>query len=750
MKKLFTLIVVAFISFSVVCYAGKIYSNSLNEGIELFKKGQFYSALQQFIALQNIAPVDNDLATWISKCYNNMVRRRNEGIRANVSSLRNSPNQNVGRKIQQYDSIGYFGSSNLALVRENHKFGFINRDSIIVVPLIYDDVYAAITEKVPKYFKNQENKWSWVWDSGQLMSVSKDEKWGYINEKGNEVIPIVYDDVREPHVIRDRKLIGVGKNGKYGFVDWAGKEVIPLEYDLVSRFYNGLHDSEDYDMAAVVKYGKMGFINDKGNILIPFDYEPKYSMEYSRLIMERPVWFEGTTVLKKDGKFGVVDLKGNTLTGFKFDDAGDVSVVNINGLYPAYYILPWGEKQIFFFDGKEYESEQLFNEEITKRIMQSKDNNSSSLKIRIIDPASQEKDPDYSKLKHFKEEIAKLSSSTPIKKFNYFSEGIAVIELSDGMSLLFFDKESMNYQGVSITWPYFHSSLLGCCYNYTRSSSWLDGFYLNGKGEYAIKQINLGNEKYTVIGSRYGKKICAGPFMNNYAEAWHFKGDNPKYGMINSDGYLVVPCKYDYVRHIGNGFIAEKGNDVVFLNENAYEIDKIKNANIKKVSEKEFIIYVDGEGYRRYSESLICLEKSKNYLYLPNEYDLHAESTYRGSVKYGYCDNSGQIIIPYQYQKAKEFSDGLACVCINDKYGYINTNGDIVINPIFDDAGSFNEGIAWVKNGDVYYYINTKGKLINDGKYSYADDFHEGFGIVRINNQYGIVSKSGLSTFDIW
>lgn len=314
------------------------------------------------------------------------------------------------------------------------------------------------------------------------------------------------------------------------------------------------------------------------------------------------------------------------------------------------------------------------------------------------------------------------------------------------MCLLFADKESLVLNGVTVHWPYYNSGLLGCCYDRNHSNSSLDGFYLNKNGRIAISRIKFCNGKETVIGATFGKEICAGAFNNKYAEAWHYKGTNARRGLINLDGELVVPCEYDNVYHITNGYIAKKGDKVYFLNNQGAVVEKIKNADIRYVSESEFTIYVWGEGNRKHSNSFVCLEKSVNTLYRPNQFNRHICVS---SGKYGYCDDNGKIVIPFQYQKAENFNDGLACICVDGKYGYINLSGNIVIMPMFEDAGSFVDGIAWVKNGGVYYYIDKTGKLINNEKYSFADDFHEGFGIVKKNAQYGIVAKSGLSTFDI-
>lgn len=381
-KKTFAFLVAAL---STICYAEPIYKDSRQVGINLFNRGQYLTAVKQFISVQAIAPVNNDLSYWITKCNNKIIQERNAKIRKRHQVAKtNNPQMSpwAGMKIQGCDSIGHYGSANLALVKSKNRYGFINRDSIIVVPIIYDDVYSIIVDAIPgsdydKFIKAHNLKWNWSWDKGQLMSVCKDGKWGYINEKGTEVISIIYDDVKEPIVFKGRHLIGVGNDGKYGFVNWDNKVIIPLEYDCISRYYQGVFgtDKLGLDMVPVVKNGRMGFIDNKGQIVIPFEFEPQYNLDYNVAVMFRPVWHDGITDLKKNGKYGIVDLKGHSITGFKYDGPGELNLVKIGYDYETYFIFPIGSsKVVYYFNGKEYHSEAEFNQAVASKISSNETN----------------------------------------------------------------------------------------------------------------------------------------------------------------------------------------------------------------------------------------------------------------------------------------------------------------------------------------------------------------------------------------
>ena len=68
---------------------------------------------------------------------------------------------------------------------------------------------------------------------------------------------------------------------------------------------------------------------------------------------------------------------------------------------------------------------------------------------------------------------------------------------------------------------------------------------------------------------------------------------------------------------------------------------------------------------------------------------------YRSSDgKFGYKEKSGKVVIPARYDRAFNFSDGLAVVVIDGMAGYIDPQGALVIASGFDMAGSFSQGLG--------------------------------------------------------
>ena len=61
----------------------------------------------------------------------------------------------------------------------------------------------------------------------RLYVVCREDKYGYIDKTGREVIPCKYDDAN----VFSEGLAKVKKSGKRGFIDKTGREVVPFIYD---------------------------------------------------------------------------------------------------------------------------------------------------------------------------------------------------------------------------------------------------------------------------------------------------------------------------------------------------------------------------------------------------------------------------------------------------------------------------------------------------------------------------------------
>ena len=93
-----------------------------------------------------------------------------------------------------------------------------------IIPLDYQ------ATKAPKGFFDVEKKYS-----EGFACVGKDSLWGFINEDRLIVIPLVFEDV----FAFNEGLAQVKYDGCWGFVDTVGRVAVEPQYESVSKFVNG-------------------------------------------------------------------------------------------------------------------------------------------------------------------------------------------------------------------------------------------------------------------------------------------------------------------------------------------------------------------------------------------------------------------------------------------------------------------------------------------------------------------------------
>ena len=111
-------------------------------------------------------------------------------------------------------------------------------------------------------------------------------------------------------------------------------------------------------------------------------------------------------------------------------------------------------------------------------------------------------------------------------------------------------------------------------------------------------------------------------------------------------------------------------------------------------------------------------------------------------LKWGYLNEKGIVIIPFEYDDANPFTDGLAAVKKGNLWGYIDYNNRVIIDFQFIEAGPFIEGLAKYNNNPFdrlsepidYGYISKDG-IYCDRKYKWRniDDAYDYDRSNRIN-----------------
>ncbi|MCL1917304.1 MAG: WG repeat-containing protein [Peptococcaceae bacterium] len=188
----------------------------------------------------------------------------------------------------EYDDIAVI-AENLKRIRKGNKFGVIDADGNIILPVEYDFVFT--------FSEFSEG-------SKGLAAVQKDGKWGYIDAGGVWVVPLEYDSVS---YYVSEGLAAVQKDGKWGCVDIAGHEVIPLELE-----YEGVAWHRE----------TVEWVREKGekgeNVVRERESSPSFLSHCGEV-----EFMNGYARVARQGRIGMIDTQGKEVVSTRYDWIND-------------------------------------------------------------------------------------------------------------------------------------------------------------------------------------------------------------------------------------------------------------------------------------------------------------------------------------------------------------------------------------------------------------------------------------------
>lgn len=110
--------------------------------------------------------------------------------------------------------------------------------------------------------------------------------------------------------------------------------------------------------------------------------------------------------------------------------------------------------------------------------------------------------------------------------------------------------------------------------------------------------------------------------------------------------------------------------------------------------------------------------------------------------KWGYRTAAGQVAIHPQYDRAFDFSDGLAAVRLGASWHFIDPQNQIRINGAhFTRVKPFHEGLAAVEQQGKWGYIAPDGNWAIEPRYTAARNFRDGKAQVVENDKELLISR---------
>lgn len=544
------------------------------------------------------------------------------------------------------------------LLKEPHCWGYIDRDSNVVIPFIFK-------------FLNP-------FDSAGMAVGQIGEKRGFINTKGDTVVPFIYDDLSVFSV----ELAPAKKNGKYGYINRKGEVVIPFQFDKERHFYKtGLSEAS--------KNGKWGFINKKGEEVVSIKYSDVDCHK-----MEDELIF-----VSSKNKWAIFNSKGEQQSDFIYDEI-------------------YGTSNNFDYFDEEY----LYNELLLVRKGNQYRYLNSDLDI-IADFGYYE----------MAEPITKFGFAI-VKKNGFYgvinSKNDPVIPFE--YSLI--EHPRMPYQDFFDEFYIYQNGKVGLLSKYAKPITDIDFTSFNCDYRYeneiyhtffiARKNRNcglIGNNGELITQIEYDE---IGEFETKYkSNSCAIAKKNGLYGVINNKGEKQIPFEYSNITSYRNdkNYIVEKNGKFGVINKESLE-------TIIPLEYEELV-----DCY--YNEMHFLVKKNGKYgiiddnlkIIIPIEYDEISNWVEYGpdehfivkNGKHGLISREGEIVIPPSYDNIFVDNGVLIKVKNNGFYGTINWKNEIIHAIEYENifwewpflTGKPIDTIYIEKSGE-YFATDNKGKTI--------------------------------------
>jgi len=148
-----------------------------------------------------------------------------------------------------------------------------------------------------------------------LAKVSQDGKWGYVNLKGEEIIPLHFEEVGD----FDYGLVPVKLNKKWGYFNAQGQIAVSINFDAVSGVWRE-------ELSAVQLQGKWGYVNPRGDTVIKPGFDKATEFR------------NGLAKVEVNQRWGLINTVGETIIAPTFDtifstDDARLLLVTLNRRY---------------------------------------------------------------------------------------------------------------------------------------------------------------------------------------------------------------------------------------------------------------------------------------------------------------------------------------------------------------------------------------------------------------------------------
>ena len=502
--------------------------------------------------------------------------------------------------------------------------------------------------------------------------LREDGKYGVINTNGDIIIHPEYTNVIIPNP-KKAVFICYDENNQTKVLNQNNEQIFS-EYEQIQpiRLKNIASNlMYEKNLLTYVQDEKIGLINLDGEEIAEPIYESIEGLPYK----------EGELLVQLEGKYGVINNKGNNLVDTKYDQiAVDNYTTEEDGYKRAGYIVSNATENGYRYGYVDINGNVLLEPEYTEvsRIINIKDNDNIYLIVAqngqygVVKNQEQIIENEYQSISYNSES----NTLTLEKTIRY---GIATLE---GKVVI-----PVEFSQIDSTGKYIYAT------------------DVDGNVEVYQEDGNPADVESNVY------------ILETNNENYQIKIDNAQgtvYSILNKNGEQMTTQNYSYINYLYDNYfiVSVTGGKVGVINDKEEEIIPIQFDSIEKIEGTDYIItrLSENNSTQLYDKNFkqLCemtnavLKKEENYIKLYNEtetkyFDLEGNEKQNTEVfpnneiyaksqdgKWGFVDKCGNVVVDYIYDKATDLNAyGYAGVQLDGKWGVVNSNGEIILEPTY-------------------------------------------------------------------
>lgn len=499
--------------------------------------------------------------------------------------------------------------------------------------------------------------------------LKKEDKFGIIDKNGKVIIEPQYYDIVIPNPKKD--LFICTDSADYNKRVWKAinsENVQKLtEFESVEAIaINPLSSIVPFEKETLkYKDGNLyGLITLDGKKLLPAEYEEITNIDYK----------EGYLKVKKEGLYGVVNILGKTIIKPQYFDINSDGYYSDKNKYEnSGFILQLKTDEGYKFGYADNKGKVLFecNYNEIYRITENLDEKTSYL------------------ISSLNGKYGLIRDDKPILDNQFDS-----IEYDNNTNLIVVDKSNKqgvyNLQGENIIPIEYDSINIG-------------GDYIN-----ATKDNN--REVFGTDGNRIQTTFANHQKVSN--DYYIIIDENNNYNIADSSNHLLLQQQYLYIEYYNNDlFIVTQGTNSGIINSNGNVVVPIKYNSLQRIENKNLIIattaqnnkvdLINGEG--KISEGIDngIVDIHDNYIKIYSENNMKYFDMNGNEIKYkdifpnnklyaenkngkwGFVDKSGNTVVDYIYDMVTEQNGDVAGIKKDGLWGVVDSSGNVILKPVY-------------------------------------------------------------------